>query len=33
MSVHITKAYPHSLRGEAVLPNADYGTLLSESNI
>jgi tRNA-2-methylthio-N6-dimethylallyladenosine synthase len=33
VSVKILKAYPHSLRGEAVLPNADYGTLLSESNI
>jgi tRNA-2-methylthio-N6-dimethylallyladenosine synthase len=31
--VKVVKAYPHSLRGEAVLPNADYGTLLSESNI
>ena len=33
VSVKILKAYPHSLRGEAVLPNADYGTLLLESNI
>jgi tRNA-2-methylthio-N6-dimethylallyladenosine synthase len=31
--VKVVKAYPHSLRGEAVLPNADYGMLLSESNI
>jgi len=33
VSVKILKGYPHSLRGEAVLPNADYGTLLSASNI
>jgi len=33
VSVKILKAYPHSLRGEALLPNADYRTLLSESNI
>jgi tRNA-2-methylthio-N6-dimethylallyladenosine synthase len=33
ISVKVVKACPHSLRGEAVLPNTDYRTLLSESNI
>jgi tRNA-2-methylthio-N6-dimethylallyladenosine synthase len=29
VQVHITKAYPHSLRGE-IVPNAEFGVRISE---